>query len=259
MPSMTRKLGAAARDQQRARHRRDGEQRQRQPDQKPDLGLRHVQFFVDQRNHRRHGQDRHAHGNAGEPEQAEKTEGAGRRRGGFGPGREAWVKQTFRVQTASARPPRRESARPRSATHNGLAAWACTSLHGLTTGSRWLGQACTGLRRPCTAIGTKIERSRRAWRTKINTAMSDLAAAQERLRTTFGFAAIPARPGRDRRRHSRRPRRAGGDADRQRQVALLPASGADARRAHRRGVAADRADAQPGGATVAATASRRRA
>ena len=59
---------------------------------------------------------------------------------------------------------------------------------------------------------------------------------------------LPARAGRDRRSGARRPRRAGGDADRQRQVAVLPAAGAAARRPHHRGVAADRADAQSGGA-----------
>ena len=68
--------------------------------------------------------------------------------------------------------------------------------------------------------------------------------------TIFGFAAFRPGSGRNRLRHPGRPRRARGHADRQRQVALLSASGAGARRAHRRGVAADRADAQSGGATL---------
>ena len=61
---------------------------------------------------------------------------------------------------------------------------------------------------------------------------------------------VPRGAGRDRRGHPGRPRRARDDADRQRQVAVLPASGAAPRRPDRRGLAADRADAQPGGAVA---------
>ena len=73
-------------------------------------------------------------------------------------------------------------------------------------------------------------------------------AAEQILRTTFGFEGVPARAGRDRRCDIGRPRCARGDADRKRQVALLSAAGAAARRPDDRRVAADRADAQSGGA-----------
>ena len=88
---------------------------------------------------------------------------------------------------------------------------------------------------------------------------ADLAAAHKLLRSVFGFRVVPRRAGRDHRDDPRRPRRARGHADRQRQVAVLPASGAAARWAHHRGLAADRADAQPGGAAARATASPPRA
>ena len=80
--------------------------------------------------------------------------------------------------------------------------------------------------------------------------MPDLAAAQCALRKTFGFEVLSARPGRDRRRDPRRPRRVGGHADRQRQVAVLPAAGVAPRRPDHRGIAADRADAQSGRAAA---------
>ena len=50
--------------------------------------------------------------------------------------------------------------------------------------------------------------------------------------------------------------RAGRDADRQRQVAVLPAAGPGAARPHARGLAADRADARPGARADAPPASR---
>ena len=82
-----RKLGAATRDQERSGYRSDGKQRQRKSDQKPDLGFRHPQIFVNERDHRRHDQKRHAHGQTGQPEQAEKTESATECFGGGSPGR----------------------------------------------------------------------------------------------------------------------------------------------------------------------------
>ena len=60
------------RNQQRTRHGGDGEDRERQPDQQPDLSLRHMQFVVHERNHRRHDQERHAHGDAGDKQQAKR-------------------------------------------------------------------------------------------------------------------------------------------------------------------------------------------
>ena len=57
---------------------------------------------------------------------------------------------------------------------------------------------------------------------------------------------VPARSGRGGRRRARGPRRAGGDADRRREVALLPAARADARRPDDRRLAARGADARPG-------------
>ncbi len=80
-----------------------------------------------------------------------------------------------------------------------------------------------------------------------------LAAQRVRLRV------VPRRPGGDHRDHSRRPRRARDHADRQRQVAVLPAPGAVMRRAHHRGLAAHRADAQPGRAIAQLRHRRRRA
>ena len=80
--------------------------------------------------------------------------------------------------------------------------------------------------------------------------MADLVAAQNLLHSVFGFGSF--RPGQA---EIIETILAGSDvlavdADRQRQIAVLPAAGAVARRAHRRGLAADRADAQPGGATA---------
>ena len=57
---------------------------------------------------------------------------------------------------------------------------------------------------------------------------------------------LPSRPGGDRARRAGGRERAGGDADGQRQVAVLPASGDRAAGPHAGGVAADRADARPG-------------
>ena len=57
---------------------------------------------------------------------------------------------------------------------------------------------------------------------------------------------VPARPGGDRARRAGGRERARGDADRQRQVAVLPAAGPGAARPDAGGVAADRPDARPG-------------
>ena len=54
--------------------------RQRQPDQQPDLGLRHVQLVVHLRDHRRHGENRHAHGDAGKPEHEHESDEAADRK-----------------------------------------------------------------------------------------------------------------------------------------------------------------------------------
>ena len=71
------------RDHQRSRDRGEREQQQRQSDEKPDLGLRHVQFAVHQRDHRRHREDGHAHGDAAEPQRAHRfDDAAGRDFGG---------------------------------------------------------------------------------------------------------------------------------------------------------------------------------
>ena len=68
---------------------------------------------------------------------------------------------------------------------------------------------------------------------------------RELLRSVFGLEAAPARPARRDRFGAVRPPHAGGDADRRRQVALLPAARA-APAGHDGGrVAADRADARP--------------
>ena len=68
-----RKGGADARDQERAGNRRHGQDCQRQPDQEPDLGLRHVQFIMQLRNDWRHDQKRHAHGDASKPEETKQS------------------------------------------------------------------------------------------------------------------------------------------------------------------------------------------
>ena len=67
---------------------------------------------------------------------------------------------------------------------------------------------------------------------------------------------LPARPARGVRGGARGPRRAGRDAHRLGQVALLPAAGADARRPDGRGLAARRADAGPGRGAARARARR---
>ena len=67
-------------------------------------------------------------------------------------------------------------------------------------------------------------------------------ALHEQLR----LPGLPARPARGVPGGARRPRRAGGDAHRLGQVALLPAAGAAARRPHGRGLAAGGVDAGPG-------------
>ena len=69
---------------------------------------------------------------------------------------------------------------------------------------------------------------------------------REALRTPLRLRRLPPRPGGGGRRRAGRPRRARRDADRRRQVALLPAAGADARRPHDRRLAARLADAGPG-------------
>ena len=84
---------------------------------------------------------------------------------------------------------------------------------------------------------------------------TDLDAAHKLLRSVFGFSSFRDGQAEIIADDPRRPRRARRHADRQRQVAVLPAPGAAARRAHHRGLAADRADAQPGGAAARATAS----
>ena len=75
----------------------------------------------------------------------------------------------------------------------------------------------------------------------------------------FGFAGVPARAARGGRGRARRPRRAGGDAHRLGQVALLPAAGADADGPDARRLAAGLADAGPGGGAGARRARPRRA
>ena len=50
--------------------------RERKSDQEPDLGLRHAQLFVDERDDWLHRQQRHAHGDAGEPKKAQEAGGA---------------------------------------------------------------------------------------------------------------------------------------------------------------------------------------
>ena len=65
---------AEARDQQRARNRREREHDQRHADQRADLGLGHVQVVVDERDDRRHRQQRNPHRRAGEPEQRKHDE-----------------------------------------------------------------------------------------------------------------------------------------------------------------------------------------
>ena len=72
-PQRHRKGGADARDQERARDRGHGQHCQRQPDQEPDLGLRHVQFIMQLRNDRRRDQKRHAHGDASKPEETKQS------------------------------------------------------------------------------------------------------------------------------------------------------------------------------------------
>ena len=67
---------------------------------------------------------------------------------------------------------------------------------------------------------------------------------------------LPRRPGRSRRPRRRRRRRAGADADRRRQVALLPDPVAGAAGHGHRRLAADRADAGPGGGAAAARRAR---
>ncbi len=80
--------------------------------------------------------------------------------------------------------------------------------------------------------------------------MPDLAQAEAKLREVFGFPSF--RPGQADivGTGACRQGRARRDADRRRQVAVLSAAGAGARRADRGGVAADRADAQSGGAAL---------
>ncbi len=97
----------------------------------------------------------------------------------------------------------------------------------------------------------RLRRLQNKYRTlPMATETPDLDAAHAGTAHHVRLRGLPARAGRNRRRHSGWPRCAGGHADRQRQIALLPASGAPARRSHHRGVAADRADAQPGGAAL---------
>jgi hypothetical protein len=72
-PQRHRKGGADARDQERAGDRGHGQHCQRQPDQEPDLGLRHVEFIMHLGNDRRHDQKRHAHGDASKPEETKQS------------------------------------------------------------------------------------------------------------------------------------------------------------------------------------------
>ena len=213
MPRITARLAPIRAIKQRSRHCGDGKQRQRQPDQQPDLGLRHVQFVVHQRDHRRHGEDRHAHGDAGEPEHEHELDEAADRRGRPGLRQRSWKRNpAWAGKPASAGARRKKRRRI-----------AVLRLRALWNKYRTLAEG---------------------------TVMSDLAAAAARASHDLRLRDLPAGAGRHRRRHSRRPRCAGGDADRQRQVAVLPAAGAPSRRPHHRGVAVDRADAQSGGATA---------
>ena len=66
---------AEFRDQQRAGHRGQREQHRRQPGQDADLRLRHVQVGVDQRDDRRHRENRQAQPVAGEPQQRKRQNG----------------------------------------------------------------------------------------------------------------------------------------------------------------------------------------
>ena len=79
------------------------------------------------------------------------------------------------------------------------------------------------------------------------------------LHELFGFAALPAGPARGGRGRGGEPRRAGGDAHRLGQVALLPAPRAHAGGPHARGLAAGLVDAGPGGGRRAGGARVRRA
>ena len=72
------------------------------------------------------------------------------------------------------------------------------------------------------------------------------------LRRVFGYEAFRGAAGRDHRARLPRRRRAGPDAHRRRQVAVLPDPGAGARRRRHRGLPADRADAGPGGRAAGA-------
>ena len=64
-----RRQRAEARDQQRAEHRRAGEQHLRQAGEDADLRFRHAELGADRRNDRRHREDGDAQTVAGEPEQ----------------------------------------------------------------------------------------------------------------------------------------------------------------------------------------------
>ena len=81
-------------------------------------------------------------------------------------------------------------------------------------------------------------------------AATELRATHDRgappARPGLRLPRVPPRPGGDRRRRRGPPRRPRHHADRRRQVALLPASGADPPRRHAGRLAADRADARPG-------------
>ena len=81
-----RRQRAETRDQQRAKHRRAGEQDRRQAGQDADLRLRHAEVGADQRNDRRHRQNRDARADAGKPEQEDEEEKLALGRGGFGGG-----------------------------------------------------------------------------------------------------------------------------------------------------------------------------
>jgi hypothetical protein len=71
--------GAGPRDQQRAGNGCNREHQQRNTDQEADLRLGHVEVVVDQPDHRRHGEQRQAHGGAGQPQQDKRGAGSARR------------------------------------------------------------------------------------------------------------------------------------------------------------------------------------
>ena len=92
---------AEARDQQRARNRGQREHDERHADQHADLRLAHVQVVVDQRDDRRHREQRNPDGGAGKPEQHKRCENVRRGRALARRGRDGSSLRTLETRQGS--------------------------------------------------------------------------------------------------------------------------------------------------------------